>query len=193
MITAREWEAKRFRENTPGVLSATEGVTTVDADIITGLKDYARSMPQQRARILMHHGHDALIHEMLIAAIEYTLWPPLFNNWGSQSWHVLEGEIAFVEYAPEGDIIEIRIISALRSGLPTYLRLASEAWYTIVPLTGMSVYLETRQGPFQDLPRADWGPQGSLTDPRSAGLRARLKELGYATDDTRAYPIMSRT
>ena len=57
------------------------GKPTVEA-----LKKYAQSLPQKRARILLHGHESNCLHEMLIVAPQLTIWPPLLNERPPQSW-----------------------------------------------------------------------------------------------------------
>ena len=163
-------------ERAPGVLACNNPMARIDRDVVAALKRYAVSTPKGRARILFHENDASALHEMLIAAPRMTIWPPMLNERPPQSWSVLEGEIAFIRYAPPGEIVDAVRLAANDESSPSFLRFAAEEWYTMVPLSQMVVYLETKRGPHVETRFADWGPQSS-EDPKSEVLFDALREL----------------
>ncbi|MEM8690129.1 MAG: hypothetical protein AAGF81_22590, partial [Pseudomonadota bacterium] len=110
---------------------------------------------------------------------ELTIWPPLLNERPPQSWHLIEGDLAFIKYAPPGEILDITLLSARSHTAPSFLRYSGTGWYTTVPLSAQTVYLETKPGPHKETKFADWGPQSS-SDPLALPLIQKLKALREA-------------
>lgn len=167
-------------EREPGVLMCKSSAGQVDRQVIAALKSYAGSTPKGRARILFHSGDTALLHEMLIAAPRHTIWPPMLNDRPPQSWTVLEGDIALVRYVPPGEIVDVVHLAANDDEAPSFLHFSAEEWYTMVPLSPMAVYIETKLGPHTQTQFAEWGPQ-SRHDPSSQILLDKLRSLTAET------------
>lgn len=158
-----------FEERQPGIVVAPGDANVFGRSAVEALKVYAAACPNGRARILLHgQGSDAL-HEMVIAAPAFTVWPPLLNDRAPQSWFVLDGELAFVRYKPHGEVVDLHRLSSGGVTGPFFLRFSARDWYTTVPMSEMTVYLETKRGPHGLTTFADWGPQ-SNTDPAGMAL-----------------------
>lgn len=165
-------------EISPGVLRSSAGVAIVTEPVVAALKSYAQASARGRARILFHESESSLLQEMLIAAPGFTVWPPILNSNAPQSWTVMEGALAFVRYRPPGEIVDLRVVDAA-AGKAACVRFAQDDWYTTVPLSPMTVYLEIKRGPYQATTLAQWGPQ-SADDPQAALLFDKLRALGFA-------------
>jgi cupin fold WbuC family metalloprotein len=163
-------------EREPGILTCRGEVARADRTLIDALKRYAGSTTKGRARILFHGDESDGLHEMMIAAPRMTLWPPHINEGSAKSWTVLDGEIAFVQYAAPGDITAVRRLAADGVRGAAFFRLSAERWHTIVPLSEMPVFIETRRGPHLKTRFADWGPQ-TEDHPDMEALRQAINAL----------------
>ena len=176
MIDSGLVEALQLTEREPGVLVCEGDIGYADQALVEGLKQYAAARPAGRARVMFHRDAADGLHEMLIAARAMTIWPPHLNEGGAKSWTVLDGAIAYVQYTPPGDIADIRHLAPAGSHAPSFFRLSAQLWHTIVPLSDMSVYLETKRGPHRQTRFADWGPQ-SPDDEAARELLERVQKL----------------
>lgn len=174
--TDQEWSLLGLEERQPGVLISVGEAVEYGKPTVDALKRYAQSLPQKRARILLHGHESDPLHEMLIVAPGMTIWPPLLNERPPQSWLMLEGRMAFIEYEPPGNIVRTLCLDAEGSMNPSFLRFTRTSWYTTVPLSSIVVYLETKPGPHVQTKFADWGPQ-SRDDPAAQALISALEAL----------------
>ncbi len=164
-------------EREPGVLVCSGDCAYADRTLVEGLQRYAAGRPNQRGRVLFHGDENDGLHEMLIAARGMTVWPPHINEGGAKSWTVLDGAIAYVQYTSPGDIVDLRRLACDEADVPSFFRLSAERWHTIVPLSEMPVYLETKRGPHRRTRFAEWGPQ-SQDDPGGQQLLEAVRSLG---------------
>ena len=175
------WDDLGLTERQPGVLLCVREPQTYGQPIIDALKEYAASLPSKRARILLHGDESNHLHEMLIVAPAMTIWPPLLNERPPQSWLVVEGALAFIRYEEPGTIVETKLLAANSSEAPSFLRYSDPGWYTTVPLSEQTVYLETKPGPHVQTQAAPWGPQ-SADDPGAEELIRRLDAMRAAAE-----------
>ena len=171
-----DWDELGLTERQPGVLLCTREPQTYSQPIVDALKAYAAALPNKRARILFHGDESNHLHEMLIVAPAMTIWPPLLNERPPQSWLVVEGALAFIRYEEPGTIVETELLASNSSSAASFLRYSDLGWYTTVPLSAQTVYLETKPGPHVQTQAAPWGPQ-SADHPAAADLLDRLNAM----------------
>ena len=162
-------------ERSSGVLLPLDGHVVIGAEFVNGLRRYARCQNSGRARLLLHGDETNPLHEMVIAARPFTLWPPHRHDGDGQSWTAVHGTIAYVEFEGSNEISDIIILDPRKR---FHLRQVKRKWYTIVPLTDMSVYLETRLGRPHGSIFSDWGFE-TWDHPLGEKLQTSLSALGY--------------
>jgi cupin fold WbuC family metalloprotein len=126
------------------------------------LKQAALQAPLKRARLCLHHHHEDPVQEMVIAFCRRSYVRPHRHANKSESFHVIEGELAVVFFDDNGQVTHRIRMGPLDSGHPFLYRLSGNLWHTVVPLSEFVIIHETTSGPFVEgeTEFARWGPDG---------------------------------
>lgn len=119
-------------------------VSTEDLDL---LKNDCLINAKKRSRINCHLSSKSLVHEMIVCLHKTTEIDVHAHYHKSESFHILEGELAIVlfdELLPKvNDIIYLSSESLVR-----FYRLNDSIFHLVVPLSEYCIFHETTQGPF---------------------------------------------
>jgi len=136
-------------------------IVTITPLHLDELKKAAKLDPYGRARICLHLGPEAPIHEMLIAFCSTSYVRPHRNVRSSKSYYVIEGKMLVLIFDDAGQVMRrIELISG-QLGKPFLCRLNVNCWHTIISRSDELVFLETNGGPFfKELEEyAAWAPE----------------------------------
>ena len=138
-----------------------ENIIQVGETWLEQIKESALASPRGRARLLLHHGEDDPIQEMLIVFAKDAQIRPHRTLNKSESFHVLEGRLKMIMFDDSGAVIESFEMGPAGSGSTFMTRFARGPWYTYVPLTEFVVTHEITKGPFSpdDTATPDWAPE----------------------------------
>jgi cupin fold WbuC family metalloprotein len=152
-------------------------IVEVQPEQLERLKTDAANASLRRARLCLHHSHQDAVQEMVIAFCRDTYNPPHRHFGKSESFHVIEGDVAVVFFDDSGNVMRRLELGAPGSGRPFLYRLSDSSWHTVVPLSEFVLLHETTTGPFakDGTEIAKWAPDGT----NRAAVRAFLRQLGY--------------
>jgi cupin fold WbuC family metalloprotein len=146
---------------TPEVYYADEtDVVVADREIIDFLKAEAARQPRRRCRLCLHDGVDNSLHEMLIVHEKHTYVPPHKHLGKSESFHVVEGDMAVLLFGDQGELERVIRMSAPGGENVFCYRLGVPKFHSVLPLSDWVVFHEVTNGPFrrEDMVFADWAP-----------------------------------
>jgi cupin fold WbuC family metalloprotein len=163
-------------EDTPAVWLAAEGLHVVTPALLDQLRVMAAE--RGRARILLHRDRTDLLQQMVIALRDRAYIRPHLNDRGFKSWHALRGRLLLAVFEDDGrlkDSFELAPTEAAAA-----VRLYDRAYHTLVPLSDVSVYIETCAGPFVGTTYADWAPDENDLQAGAAWVDELLADAGSA-------------
>jgi cupin fold WbuC family metalloprotein len=139
------------------------------------IKQAAIRDPLKRARLCLHHNHSDKVQEMVIAFCRDSYVRPHRHLNKSESFHVIEGDLAVVFFNNEGNVINRIKMSPCGNGQTFLYRLSSSLWHMVIPLSEFVVIHETTTGPFlkEETENPTWGPVEADAD----GIRAFLEKI----------------
>lgn len=148
------------------VYHSTEEIVEVGRDLLERLKLSAKAVPLKRSRICLHRNVSEQVHEMVIAFHKDSYVRPHRHINKSESFHVIEGELAVVFFDDEGQVTRKVAMGPLESGKTFFYRLNSGLWHTLIPLSEFVIIHETTGGPFDksDDNFASWSPPDDMRD-----------------------------
>jgi cupin fold WbuC family metalloprotein len=129
---------------------------------LADLKTAAAAAPLRRARLCLHQSHHDAVQEMVIAFCRDTYNRPHRHRDKSESFHVIEGQVAVVFFDDEGNVTHRIHLGPPTEGGPFLYRLCSNRWHAVIPLTDFVILHETTAGPFDPnhTEFAPWSPDG---------------------------------
>ena len=146
----------------------------VDGTTLEMLLAYARDSGTD-VRLCLHQSPQDHFHSMLIVQHKASYhWPHRHIDKG-ETWHMVAGELGAFVFDDVGGIIDARRLSPAGQFL---YRIGDGQFHTVVPLTDLVVYHESKPGPFRgsdDSIFAPWAPNGG--DSAAAYLAALLAAL----------------
>lgn len=150
-----------------------QDVIEIQAGQLEQLKAAAASAPLRRARLCLHHTHQDVVQEMVIAFCRDTYNRPHRHQGKSESFHVIEGRLAVLFFDDEGRPERRITLGPPGSGLTFVYRLRNSKWHTVIPLSEVAVIHETTTGPYTpaDTEFAPWAPDGTDREATAAFLR----------------------
>ena len=156
------------------VLYAADGVVTVDAEAIAGLKRDASRNPRERIRLCTHRGTGDAVHEMLIVHAASAYVRPHKHIGKAESFHVIEGRVDVVLFDDEGEVGDVIPMGEYASGLPFYYRIDQPVFHTLLIRSAVLVFHETTSGPFkrEQTVFAAWSP-----DSEPAAVAAYMSDV----------------
>lgn len=132
----------------------------VDTSTIDELVAYARRTGGD-VRLCLHEGPHERFHDMIIAQHSGGYHRPHRHMDKGETWSILAGAMQAFVFDDDGGIIDARRLSA--EGQFLY-RVGDFQFHTLVPLSDIVVYHESKPGPFTgpgDSQFAQWAPDGS--------------------------------
>lgn len=154
---------------------SSEEIIEVGREQLDQLKQAATQATLKRARLCLHHDHSDKVQEMVIAFCQDSYVRPHRHVNKSESFHVIEGDLAVIIFDNKGHVTRRITMSPRGSGHTFLYRLSSSLWHTVVPLSEFVIIHETTTGPFVkgETEFAIWGPDDADTD----GIRAFLARI----------------
>ncbi|EFL89528.1 WbuC family cupin fold metalloprotein [Ahrensia sp. R2A130] len=147
-----------FTTVNPSVFTGEGDGVTVTAQAVAAVCTAAKLAPNGRARLILHHGADDILHEMIIALPPTSCDHPHINFRSGKSFMALSGRFAVMRFTDEGDLLPPVILDAAGKNAAIMMRLRTPVWHTIIPLEGEVAFLETNSGPFTGNFFAEWFP-----------------------------------
>jgi cupin fold WbuC family metalloprotein len=152
-----------------------DGVQLVDAGLIRSLIERARQSPRLRTNHNFHATMEENPHRFLNVLIRGTYIAPHRhqNPAKSETFLVLEGEMAFFTFADAGEIASVHILGRDVTGIDVQ----PGVWHTAAALTPHAVCFEVKPGPYtaaNDKDFAPWAPREG--DPAVAAYLEALLE-----------------
>lgn len=133
----------------------------VDWDFVNELKQMAIDQTDKSIRLCLHDGPDALFHTMIIIQKKGSYYRPHKHREKSECFHIIEGSMAVVCFSDDGSVIDGRY---LQSDQTFMYRVAENMYHTVIPITPIVVYHESKVGQFvkeSDSTLAPWAPVGT--------------------------------
>ncbi|WP_443645050.1 WbuC family cupin fold metalloprotein [Candidatus Ponderosibacter sp. Uisw_141_02] len=165
----------KFKQINESVFQSNLDVFILSDLDVNFLKDQALSSANKRCRICLHQKPTDLLHEMIIALHRDTLVRPHKHHAKTESFHMIEGKLDVVLFNDCGTICEIISLSSEGLGSPSYYRLNSKLFHTVLVQSEFAVFQEVTNGPFeqQDTEFACFSPSDE------EGLSQYLRELRW--------------
>lgn len=150
-------------------------IVEVSQEQLDQLRQAAMQAPLKRARLCLHLSYNDTLQEMVIVFCRGSYIRPHRHVNKSESFHVIEGELAVVFFDDEGQVTRRIQLGPLGSGRTFLYRLSSSLWHTVVPFSEFVTIHETTTGPFikEETEFAAWGPDEADAD----GIRAFLGRI----------------
>lgn len=159
-----------FRQISPEIVYADEGLVVADPAIVAALRDLAEQAPRRRARLCAHPSSDAAQHEMLIVMAGDGYVRP-HRHWGkTETFTVLEGEVDALVFDEAGQVTGVAPMGAYGSGRAFFYRMPEGVFHSLAFRTPWLVFLETTIGPF-DPSRSEGAAWAPGEDDPAAGRR----------------------
>ncbi|MEW6237341.1 MAG: WbuC family cupin fold metalloprotein [Candidatus Omnitrophota bacterium] len=125
-----------------------QDIIEVDEAWLSKLKQEAEASPRRRSRLCLHRNHKDLVQEMVIAFCRDSLVRPHRHVGKSESFHVIEGDLAVLLFDEEGKAINKIEMGPRGSGKTFIYRISSSLWHSVVLLSDFAVIHEAAAGPF---------------------------------------------
>jgi len=139
---------------------AEQDIVSCGKDLFVQLKESAYSSSKRRARFCLHRTHADPVQEMLIGFCKDSLVWPHRHKGKSESFHMIEGEMAVIVFNDEGEVTDKIELAPFGQGKNCICRISRSAWHLTIPLSDYVVVHETNRGPFKpyEQERPFWGP-----------------------------------
>jgi cupin fold WbuC family metalloprotein len=145
---------------TRGVLQMVGEVAQVSSSHLESLTEELRGAPLGRARVCVHQSPQDLVQEMLIAVDRSSYVRPHRHLRGSESLHMILGELDVIIFDSGGEITEVVSMAAGSSTKSFFYRLSAPFFHTIILHSNQAVFHEVVMGPFDpsQTEQAPWAP-----------------------------------
>jgi len=138
----------------------------IDSTLIDELKAVAASRNNTNVRLCLHKDPDAAFHEMINLEHAGKYYKPHKHPSKGESYHIIEGSMAFFVFGQDGEVLDANILDAKNSFM---YRVDLDTYHALIPLSDLLIYHESKPGPFireGDSLFPDWAPND--TDPESS-------------------------
>lgn len=135
----------------------------VNAELLAELKQISSDLGGKNIRLCLHENPDSAFHDMIILERKENYYRPHKHILKGESYHIIEGSQGVVVFDDSGLVIDS---CKLEPGSNIIYRVGSDMYHTVIPLSDLVVYHESKPGPFlpsHDSVFPDWAPDG--TDP----------------------------
>lgn len=157
----------------------------ISQDQIDALKERAATSPRLRVNHNLHGSLEDPVHRFLNVMAHGTYVAPHRHTTPPkpETFVVLEGEVAVVEFLDSGEIDAITPLGPETHPRRYGIDLAPGVWHTLVVLSPLAVIFEVKPGPYApatDKDFASWAPREGEPGVRSylALLEAAVREQG---------------
>jgi len=130
----------------------------VTAKVIEELKAAIPGLESQVIRLCLHENPAADFHSMIIAQAAGKYFLPHKHPGKGETWHIIDGEMMAFVFDDDGNVVDSCHLDPKTNFL---YRVGISMYHTIVCLTDVVVYHESKPGPFiagSDTILAPWGP-----------------------------------
>jgi cupin fold WbuC family metalloprotein len=143
------------------VLYPKDAITTTNRADIQHLQELASCNPRKRIRLCAHANAGDPLHEMLIIHERGAYVRPHKHLGKTESTHIIEGQVDVVIFDDVGNIVNVIHMGDYTSGMKFYYRMAIPLFHTLIIRTGVLVFHETTNGPFNrsNTIFAPWAPE----------------------------------
>jgi cupin fold WbuC family metalloprotein len=150
----------------PEVFLSTGSQVSLNAGHVSELIGLARLNPRHRVRFCLHTNPEEAVHEMVIVHPKGAYVRPHKHLGKAESMLVLDGQVDYVVFNEEGEIIDRLAMSDFGSGKLFYQSIRTDLYHTLIIRSSWLVFLEITQGPFtrKDTVFASWSPEDSEHD-----------------------------
>jgi cupin fold WbuC family metalloprotein len=147
----------QLMKESEGVYRTTTPVSIISQEHLALIKRDAESVVRKRARICLHPTNHSPLHEMFIALSGKGYVKPHKHLKKSESFHLVEGDIAVILFDDNGHVTQSIRLSTLST---RYYRLEAGTFHTIIVLSELAVIHEVTDGPFvaSETEYADFAP-----------------------------------
>ena len=149
----------------------------VDWKLIEELKEIATSSTDKNVRLCLHSNPDALFHTMIIVEKQGKYYPPHRHVDKGECFHIIKGSMGIFSFDIDGVVIDCARLEPMNNFI---YRVAENMYHSVIPLTPVVVYHESKVGPFRgrkDSIVAPWAPDGSDTAENEEYYSILLREL----------------
>ncbi len=156
----------KYKTVNEAVLYNDETLCALTRDDLAELSRLGLATKEQRTRLCVHEGPDALVHEMFIVHTKDTYVRPHRHKTKSESFQVLDGEGTLVLFNDDGQIQRTMKLGGLASEHTFYFKMPAQIWHMLIIESDVIVFKEVTQGPFDgdDCEFPQWAPEGRHVD-----------------------------
>ncbi len=150
----------------------------VDHALIQELKNASASIDNKNVRLCLHESADSLFHEMIILERRGNYYRPHKHLAKGESHHIIEGTLAIFIFEQDGVLVDSCVLEP--QGNLIY-RVGADMYHTIIPLTDLIIYHESKPGPFlrrEDSVFPDWAPDGGDPGEVAEFVAKLIQQLG---------------
>lgn len=130
----------------------------ITKDFIQELVQKALTNPMKKYRFCLHQNSESTLHEMIIVTTKDDIKYPDKHMHTTESNIILSGKLLVIFFEENG---EIQNVFTLDSEGIFYYRCERNQYHMTIPLTDVAVYVEIKEGPFDDKSNVfpKWAPQ----------------------------------
>ena len=128
---------------------------------VQNLIQLAKTTRRKRVRYCSHSSAKELVHEMFIVHPKGAYIRPHKHLKKTESMFVLDGEVDYVIFDDEGEVINVVPMGNFQSNKSFYQSTRTELFHSLIIHSDWLVFLEITQGPFEkdNVVFAEWSPE----------------------------------
>lgn len=132
----------------------------VTKSLIKELVRKAQNNPMKKYRFCLHQNPESTLHEMVIVTTKDDMRYPDKHLETTESNIILSGKLLVIFFGEKG---EIQRVFTLNPEETFYYRCKKNQYHMTIPLTDVAVYVEIKEGPFDDKSNVfpEWAPKRS--------------------------------
>lgn len=119
----------------------------VTQEKVDKLIENALTNPLKKYRYCLHQNPECTLHEMIIVTTKHDLKYPDKHMYTTESNIILRGKLLVILFSEAGDIQKSFILDSEKI---FYYRCEKNQYHMTVPLTDIAVYIEIKEGPFDE-------------------------------------------
>ena len=168
------------RRDKLGSMAVQPRYQVISKDQIDALSLRAQALPRRRVNWNLHASPQDAVHRFLNVMLHGTFVAPHrhITPPKPESFVVLEGEVAVIQFGEDGSIDEITLAGPDTAPRIYGIDLAAGVWHTLVVLSSVATIFEVKPGPYvadSDKHFAPWAPLEG--DPSASEYLARLEAM----------------
>jgi len=150
----------------------------VDKELIRKLKEIAAALNgTKNVRLCLHDSPKAIFHNMIVLENKIKYYRPHKHPSKSETFHIIEGTMAVIVFAENGQIENSSVLDAQENFL---YRVDANTYHAVMPLSDLVIYHESKPGPF--IGKSDiypsWAPEESNIELVNQYKQRMLELLG---------------